>query len=196
MKWLAAVVLLVGCDEVFSVDHVDLAIDAPRADVISEPCPTFGYGIVAGAPEHSTYKYVKPSGIPWDSAELECESDSITKITHLVVFDDPSEEAAVRAVVQPAQSFWQVFVGYARSSTANGGAPFNFTAVTGEPLDISSPIWEKVNGPEPDNGGTGSEETITFFEATRNMSDARADITLGYICECDGKPANHAFQIR
>jgi len=193
MKWLAALAVLAGCDIVVGVRHVS---ESP-ADGPQEACPTFGYGAVGGAPSTSTYRYVQPAGIPWDSAELDCEADSLSKITHLVVFDDPSEEAALRGLVQPAPQYWQVFVGYARSSNANGGAPFNFKAVTGETLEIDSPLWEKVNGVEPDNGGaSGGEETITFFEMTRNMSDAPANIALGYICECDGKPANQTFQIR
>jgi hypothetical protein len=205
MRWLVVLVALAGCDELFSVDFVELhpdgdvvAVDA-TADALSDACPTiFGYAPVAGTAPRSTYRYVPSNGAAWDGAELDCETDSPNKITHLVVFDDPSEEAALRSLVPASPQFWQVFTGYARNANSSGGASKMFTSVLGEPLAESSPLWEKVSGgAEPDDGGTTlMEETITFFEMTRNMSDGRASSQLAYICECDGKVANQTFNIR
>ncbi|HUS29335.1 MAG TPA: C-type lectin domain-containing protein [Kofleriaceae bacterium] len=196
MKWLIALVALAGCDKLFSVTHVPLHVDS-GADAPLEACPTVDYVAVGGTAQTSKYRYVSPKGLPWDAAELDCETDSLTKITHLVVFDDPSEMAAVRSLVPASPPYWQVFTGYARNADAQGGIPFSFTSVTGTPIEASSPIWEKVNGVEPDNGGTMfPEETITFFEMTRNLTDGPASMQLGYICECDGKVANQTFKIR
>ena len=133
-----------------------------------------------------------------DQAELDCENDSNTKVSHLVVFDDPSEEEALRQfIIGGGFPTFQAFTGYARDATSQGGVPFQFTSVLGQPLDAASPLWETMVGEaEPDNGGTGGEETITFFDTYRKLADGPANAQETYLCECDGKRANHTFKIR
>ncbi|HTL38971.1 MAG TPA: hypothetical protein VL326_37825 [Kofleriaceae bacterium] len=194
MRWLAALLTITGCDSVFSVDHVRLTIDAP-VDAV-EPCPSMNYVTVNGAPPTSTYRYVPNMGFTWDAAALACKSDSMTGVTHLVVFETVGEMSAVRSLVPPTPPYWQVFTGYARNSNSHGGSPFQFTSVTGVPLAQTDSIWETASYVEPDDGGVGGQETITFFEMTRNLTDGPADIQRGFLCECDGTPANQMFQIR
>lgn len=200
MRWLGLVVVLAGCDKLFSLEHVDPAADDARVvdtrsidtlvdvspDAV-EPCPT-GYGPVANAPN----RYRMSTGMQtWDSAAADCSNDTVTHVTHLVVIDTAAEMAALRPFVNMPPP-WMVFVGFARDTIAQGGDPTKFTSVTSIPLPYDSPLW--ATG-EPDNNlGPPPEETVVFFRNDKDLTDGPPSVvSLPYICECDGIPANQVF---
>lgn len=182
--WLVAVIALGGCDQVFQLDGRTEDADAAPA----EPCPPDGtYQPLADAPTASRYRFVDMPAT-WSRAFDDCRNDSATGVTHLIVFDDTSEFSVVQAAAfQRARVGWGAWAGYARDWNT---PPFQFRAVTGEPIAPSSPLWAAS---EPDNGGPdGSETVVRWGEAFDGLVDAPWDFAApdGYVCECDGTPTN------
>ncbi len=177
MKWLA-LLLLGGCDSLFNLDPVTLPPDARELDAaidaVSEACPSV-YSPIGT----SSYFFV-PDVATWEAAEVLCERDTETHITHLVVFDDAAEMQAVRAIVTTPNLSWQVWAGYSRPKL---DATKLYYEVTGGTIDAASPLW---NVGEPNAG----DETATFFQATGGMIDTNAGYFLPSLCECDHKPAH------
>jgi len=202
VKHLAVlVVLLGGCDKLFSIDHVDLDKDAQTADTSVDPrldgpvdapeaCP-LDYRPVQNTPLSSVYRY-GTSQMSWDAAAADCANDTLTRVTHLIVFDDIAELVAIRPFVTAAAP-WTAYVGYARNTISHGGDPTMFTSVTGVPLSPTSMLWAVA---EPDNGGGAPmpEETVVFIRNDKNLTDGPDIYPFVYICECDHVPANQVFQ--
>jgi hypothetical protein len=175
--WVAIPIVLGvgGCDLVFPPS----ALPQPDAGPDAEPCPA-DYNPVPGAPDR--YKFIE-SPRDWRAAEDTCLADSVTDVTHLVVFQGWSELDAVRAGV-PWPAPWDAWTGYARNSF---DPPDMFTAVTGEPLSPVSNLWEPG---EP----TGTVQAVRF-DSDFDLSDAHAATMLSSICECDGRRAVVDFDI-
>jgi hypothetical protein len=203
VKHLALVAVLgslSGCDLLFQLEHLEPRGDAAvvgdasdangdAGDASLELCPV-GYVSVANAPVTSVYRY-SSLAIDWNAAAVDCRDDSLTGISHLVVFEGVAEVAALRAFV-PALAPWGAHAGYSRDTIAHGGVATQFTSVTGMPLSSTSPLWASL---EPDNGGGGGpEEAGTFFANDRNLVDAPIAEVRGYVCECDHIVANQVFQ--
>lgn len=187
MKWLA-LLSLAGCDSLFNLEHVDnvdTAMDA-AVDATPEQCPAS----YATPPNTTgTYRYVSLS-LPWDAAEADCENDTQTRISHLVVFDDIAELLAVRAAA-PFEAPWEVSVGYARDTLAQGGVANEFYPITSTvPLLTTSPLWAMG---EPNNGLGGPEETTVFISNDTALYDAPATYPHNYICECDHRQPARVF---
>ena len=175
---MIALVGLGGCDKLFSLSRLDPPIDAPA-------CPAT-YTSVERA--KSKYRYVAQQRL-WDEAAADCRNDDATN-THLVVFDDAAEIAAMRTLVADAQ-IYTLHVGYARDTD---GDPRVFYAVTGETLDLMSPTWDLWQQGEPNN--FNGIETIVFIEHDKSLMDGEPSRSQRYICECDGRPATRTFVIR
>ncbi|HSD90634.1 MAG TPA: hypothetical protein VLB44_24085, partial [Kofleriaceae bacterium] len=196
LAWL--VLLLGGCDKLFSIDHVDLDKDAQTADTngdaptpvdAPEACPQ-NYRIVQNTPLSSVYR-LGSTPMSWDAAAADCNNDTLTRVTHLIVFDDIAELVAIRPFVNAAAP-WSAYVGYARDTIAQGGDPTMFTSVTGTPLSATSMLWGTN---EPDNGGGPGlpEETVVFIRDDKDLTDGPDTYPFVYICECDHVPANQVF---
>lgn len=197
LAWL--VVLLAGCDKLFSIDHID-PTDARIADTsvdtlldgpidAPEACPT-NYSIVPNTPLNSVYR-LGSTPMSWDAAAADCSNDTLTRVTHLIVFDDIAELVAIRPFV-PGVDPWIAYVGYARDTIQQGGDPTMFTSVTGIPLSPTSMLWAAN---EPDNGGGPSlpEETVVFIRNDKDLTDGPDTYQFIYICECDHVQANQVF---
>lgn len=183
MRWLAFVVLA-GCDSLFNLEQVD-TVDA-MVDATFEPCPA---SYTTPPNTTSRYRYVSLS-LPWDAAEADCENDTQTRISHLVVFDDVAELIAVTASA-PFERPWEASVGYARDTVAQGGVANEFYPVTSlRSLPLSSPLWAMS---EPNNGLGGPEETTVFISHDTAMYDAPAIYPHTYICECDQQQPARIF---
>jgi hypothetical protein len=191
MRWCIAIIALAGCDKLFDVEHVDLeidaAIDAPPIFLDApEPCPT-SYVTYAGTPAASRYLFVGAQAL-WLDAEADCEGDTRTKITHLVVFDDPSEMMTLRTGIE-GQLGGNTFAAHAGAARDFGTDKNQFFAVTGEPLPLSGPPW----GPsEPSNIDI---ETTTRFESFADLTDQPPTNMLSHVCECDHRKAIRTFTI-
>lgn len=175
-RWLALVVVIAGCDLVFP----PAGGPGPDAGRDLQSCPA-GYDPVQGAPDRYRFEATAAS---WREGEKVCADDSTQTQTHLVVFSNYGELAAVRAAVTWTPP-WSAWAGYARSTT---DAPTMFTAVTGEPLSPVSNLWEPG---EP----TANGEQAVRFDDTFDLTDAAAAVTIGAICECDGRPATVMFDV-
>ena len=196
MRWdsvvVVALVALAGCDKLFDLDAVpppsaDAAIDAPPIFLDApEPCPT-SYVTYAGTPSTSRYLFVGPQSL-WLDAEADCESDTRTKITHLVVFDDGDEMAAVRTGIE-GQLNGNTFAAHVGVARDFGSDLNQFYAVTGEALPLSGPPWGTN---EPSNL---AEETTTRFESFADLTDQPPTAVLSHVCECDHKKAIRTFTL-
>lgn len=194
-RWVAvaSVVGLGGCDALFNLDHLpdrgdartidartidapmlDSALDAPEG----EACPP-NYTTIANGPVGSTYRFVGSYDV-WSVAEADCEKDTSTPVTHLVVLDDAAETTAVVAYLNQSPTH----AGFARNVA---GDPQMFFAVTGAPVPLGTPPWA-VN--EPNNGG--GAEPVTWF-SYYGLVDGPTTYTLTYLCECDHKPVTMKF---
>ena len=180
MKWLA-LLLLGGCDSLFNLEPVTLPPDAREIDAAvdapPEACPS-SYTAIGS----SSYFFV-PEVSTWQAAEALCERDTVTRISHLVVFKDVAEMQAVRSAVTTPNLTWQVWAGYSRPMLDDTKL---YYAVTGDTIDSSSPLW---NAGEP-NGG---DETATFFQSTGGMIDTNRGYFLPSLCECDHNMARPMF---
>jgi len=190
---LAAIGLL-GCDVVFRLDDLviddaavpDIAIDA------GEACRA-DYSVVSDTAPGSKYRFVN-SITTWADAEADCENDSLTNITHLVVFDDLLELRGVRnyviaEVVFETGGAFQAFAGYGRNLADDWQ---QFYAVTGEALPKTGPPWHTV---EPNNGSGGTPEPVVFFSREYDLMDAPTTFTGTYVCECDHRSVTKVFTL-
>lgn len=171
-----AVVALAGCDLVFPPGEFEPAVDAtpPPPD-----CPPT-YHLIDGAP--SEYRIVVNPMLPWLEAEQTCNADTTGQASHLVVFDDFLELAALREDMEPIGGFL-AYVGYGRDTS---DPPDRFTAITGEALSPVSNLWEPG---EP----TGGTEQVLYFSNVEDLIDGPHTIPLPYVCECDGRPPTETF---
>jgi hypothetical protein len=193
VPWLAVLCVLAGCDYTFNLDHIGPARDggpdgAPMFLDAPEPCPT-SYKVVADTPVASRYRIVTVLQT-WEVAEADCVNDSITGITHLAVFDDPTEMPALRAEINASiANPFDAFAGYAHDT---GADPRQFFAVTGEALANTVPPW---NLGEP-NGGTGTdEEPIVWFGSNHDFYDGGYFYQEMAVCECDHRRATRTFTV-
>lgn len=116
----------------------------------------------------------------WLDAEHACEADS-QGLTHLVVFDDDGERAAIALVIQPVGDAW---VGIVRDP--GGNAPWPWRYVTGGAATFAP--WESS---EPNNM-SGDQYVAVLRQSSSLMYDYGA-LNLEYaVCECDKKPAVNA----
>jgi hypothetical protein len=166
---------LAGCDLVFAPG----GLPPGDAGQDAEECPGT-YVAVDGAP--SQYRIVESPMLPWLEAEGACEADTVSGETHLVVFDDYLELAALREHMVPLGGY-TAHVGYGRDA---GDQPDMFTAVTGEPLSSASNLWEPG---EP----TGGTEQVVFFTSIEDLTDGPHAMARIYVCECDGRRPTKTF---
>ncbi len=197
----AALLFLAGCDLVYGLeDRADARIDT-MPDAPPEACPADGsYVPIPDAPKHSTYRIVETNRVDWQEAFDDCRNDTDTGVTHLIVFDDSTELTYVQLAspTRPPVSSWVSWGGYARNYDE---PPFEFTSVTGIPLDRLSTLWAMR---EPDNGGMSippppPETAVWWGDNITGLVDAPWDDTSpeGYICECDGTATkNINFRVR
>jgi hypothetical protein len=123
---------------------------------------------------------ITPTQTTWLDAEHACEADS-DGLTHLVVFDDDGERAAIALVIQPVGDVW---VGIVRDP--GGAAPWPWRYVTGGPATYAP--WE---GSEPNNM-SGDQYVAVLRQSSSFMYDYGA-LNLEYaVCECDLKPPVNA----
>lgn len=190
MRWGPIVVVAVcGCDVVFRIDRVP-RMDASIEIDAGEPCRA-DYEMVNNAPPDSRY-FFSDMFLSWAAAEEDCEDDSITGITHLVVIDDLTELRAVRSFViakrieQTGVGGFDAWAGHARDAAS--AMPLQFFAVTGEPLPASGPPWE-LN--EPNN--LGSNEPVVWFNDHFDLIDGATSLRLQSVCECDHRPVTQQF---
>ncbi|HTL37353.1 MAG TPA: hypothetical protein VL326_29670 [Kofleriaceae bacterium] len=191
--WAVALVALAGCDRLFEITHVDpTSVDA-MSTIDTPPdathlCPG-DYHAIPGAPDVSLYRW-NPAQLIWSEAEADCEDDSPYPITHLLVFDRPGEMEAVRAALNAM--FFNQFAshtGYARNVLDN---PYEFYAVTGEPVPQTRPPW---NMGEPTGTVGPGEETTVRFESFTDLIDQPWDFPLSSLCECDQRPVTKTFTL-
>ncbi len=188
----AFILFLASCDSVFGLGGRTEPDARLQPDVPAEMCGADArYEPIADTPARSPYRIVETSPLSWAEAFDDCRNDSMTGITHLVVFDDLIELASVRAVSprRPKES-WYAWAGYARD---HQGPALEFTAVTGQPLSTTSLLWasgEPNDGVQSPKTPTPREETIVWWaDNNSGIVDGPYDWTVeGYICECDGQP--------
>jgi len=191
---VALALALAGCDVVFRLDDLkvddggtpDIAIDA------GEACRA-DYGTVSDTPTRSKYRFVN-TYLTWKEAEADCENDSATNITHLVVFDDEAELRGVRnfviaEVVFETGGAFQAHLGYGRNLADDAT---EFYAVTGEALPTSGPPWQ-LN--EPNNGMGGAPEPVVWFSREFDLVDGPTTFMTVYVCECDHRPVTNMFTL-
>jgi hypothetical protein len=184
---------LAGCDYLFNIDHVGpVPIDAPIIDGVdaTEGCRA-DYETVDGAPPASKYRFVNTNAT-WENAELDCENDGLTNITHLAVLETPTEVIAVRnyiveKVITQTGGQFEAHVGYARDLTGEWN---RFFAVTGEEIPATAPPW-KVG--EPNNGLGAQEEPTVRFTRDSDLLDGPTTLEVTYVCECDHEPVRRTF---
>jgi hypothetical protein len=152
------------------VDAAEVSIDA-AVDALIPPdaidCPVSYSDIgVAG----SRYRIVT-SADGWLAAEVDCENDG--SATHLVVIDGATELAMLDPVV--AATVW---VGI--SDRIDEGM---FLAVTG-----GTPPFQPWRAGEPNDGIFMPSDCVELdgFE----YNDEACGTNRGYVCECDGRPAD------
>lgn len=198
MRLAWGLILIAGCDRVYDLsgrhppDAAELdgtVVDAPLSDVpidTGEQCPSTTYRTIADAPARSTYRVVETANQSWEFAFADCRNDTTTGITHLVVFDDITELAALQHATSRPAGDWVSWAGYARNF---GSLPLEFKAVTGEALSKTSNLW-RIG--EPDNGGANSmnpETVVWWINDNNGIVDGRyTDNVEGYVCECDDRP--------
>lgn len=183
---VVALLFVAGCDRVFGLQPL-----TATADATVEECPA-DYAPIGNST--SRYRF-GATPTRWPFADVDCRADTQTAITHLVVFDDVAEIAAVRSAV-PLEPPWSLLVGYARDT---GSDPYVFRAVTGGVLDRTSPLWAdgEPNG-DPNSVPPAPEETVVYIAHATDLFDAPVDWITGpnpYFCECDGIRATEVFSV-
>lgn len=165
--WWLWLFTLAGCQVVFPLETVD----APKA---CDPMDTAVYPIQLPT-RISGYREGREP-LRWSEAEAACEADGVG--AHLFSPFDLSELGDFQRfpnVPPPIGGSWWVGVSREAGTTLD-----DFVSVLGDPVPMSSPMWE-VNEPN------GPGELVVRFESMRNLFDAPDNIQLDYVCECDGR---------
>jgi hypothetical protein len=197
-RWVLVLFVLASCDYVFRLDRVE-RVDAPIDIDAGEACRA-DYAAVDNAPLRSRYRFVTDF-VAWPDAEADCEDDSATTITHLVVFDeidaDIDELRAVRnwviakRVEETGVGGFDAWAGVGRDAVSP--TPLQFYAVTGEAMPQMGPPWETN---EPNNGaGAGTNEPVAWFNDDFDLLDGPTTLRLMYVCECDHRAVTMHFTL-
>lgn len=177
-----------GCGKELNADFCDAHPADDRclgttADVpldMSASCPS-SYDVTL-ANSASKYRVVDTTTVLWPDAEADCEDDGTN--THLIVINNDGERQALAA-----HNSIDRHVGYSDSNTEGVWIP-----VTDDPnvyadlVSLAAPPW--MAG-EPNEGAGGSCLIITANLEFRDRVCTDPN-PVGYICECDGYPANPA----
>jgi hypothetical protein len=185
---LIALVVLVGCRQLFGIDDTAVAADAgaggsdadlPVADAAEDapPAPDAALAmcgaayapLAGGSPSEATYRGVEARR-PWMEARSACQTDG----ADLVVVDDATEAEAVAALVQDATS------------------PYFWVGVF-QPSGPGVDPWETVRGglatylPWAPGQPTGGPEMCALFGdlgAPHELYDFNCAGTQYFVCEC------------
>ena len=166
---------------------IDATVDAmlPPDAAPAVNCP----GIYDLSRDTSRYR-LPPTKAVWAAAEADCEDDT-AGWSHLVAIDSDSEWDWVRTAAALTHGPEWHAIGVVRDAD-NASAPWR--TVTGGTAPIMH--WRQTLGPdEPNNTAPGEPVVVidTAFNLTHSPSiggylDVTVDLSVYYVCECDGRP--------
>jgi collectin sub-family protein 10 len=131
----------------------------------------------------SRYRHVQ-TGSSWVLAERDCEREG----QHLIVIDDAAENewlaSLANVAVTDARSTNQLMWLGAGDSRKEG----EFAWVTGDAVSLA--FW---NQSEPEPNSLYDDEDCAEIRGSGEWNDDRCNVTLTYVCECDGQIAPEAW---
>ncbi len=184
-----AAAALCGCDQLWSLQHIDEARVDARGDGNDQPndigpdsadhvdCPA-SYDMDSTV-SPARYRYIGTL-TSWDIGLTMCQNDDIGR-THLVVLSDEAERLDILSLLVQRSANSSVWIGF--SDRRSEG---NFQWVTDEPVGSpeGTPPWDLG---QPDNQG-GAQNCVHIVGATGYFDDSQCNSGYYVLCECDGIP--------